>query len=67
MKKYRSAEKIEMYKNGGFRERYAMDNGNETTLFMNGHKLTRYTYSKNAEYQDGNGATYDHAKKCWIA
>ena len=64
--KFRSKEKQEAYNNGGFRERYAMEHGNATTVYINSNKCIKYTYSKLNEYQDANGATYDTIKKQWI-
>lgn len=63
---FRSEEKRTAYNNAGFRERYAMEHGNATTVYINGHKCIKYTYSKAAPYQDANGATYDTIKKQWI-
>lgn len=57
---------IEAYEKAGFRERYAMDNGNRSTVYINGHKCYKFTYSKYNEYQDANGAIYDTVYKCWI-
>lgn len=66
MKTYRSKEMKEAYDKGGFRERYAMENGNKTIVYINGHKCFKFTYSKHLEYQDGNGVMYDTIQKCWI-
>ena len=63
---FRSQEKQAAYNAGGFRERYAMENGNGATVYINGHKCIKYTYSSRAPYQDANGATYDTVKKQWI-
>lgn len=63
---FRSKEKQKAYNNGGFRERYAMEHGNATTIYINGDKCIKYTYSKLNEYQDANGATYNTIKKQWI-
>ena len=65
MKNFRSPEMATAYKNGGFRERYAMENGNKTILYINGHKCYKFTYSKYKEYQDANGALYDTVLKIW--
>lgn len=65
MKKYRSKEMIEAYKNGGFREHFAMENGNKSIVYVNNHKCFKFTYSKDAEYQDANGALYDTIEKRW--
>jgi hypothetical protein len=66
MKNYKSLEMQTAYKNGGFRERFAMENGNKTTLYINGHKIFKFTYSLYTAYQDANGATYDATAKQWI-
>lgn len=67
MKNYKSAELREAYRLAGFRERFAMDNGNRATLYINGAKCYKWTYSTANEYQDANGATYDTARRVWIA
>ena len=64
--KLKSIEKQTAYNAAGFRERYAMDYGNAATVYINGDRCIKYTYSKTAEYQDANGATYNTAKKIWI-
>lgn len=51
----------------GWRERYAMDNGNRATVYYNGEKCYKWTYSTADEYQDANGATYNTVRKAWIA
>lgn len=56
----------ERYEKAGYRERFAMENGNQQTIYVNGHKCYKYTYSKAKEYQDANGATYDTITKQWI-
>ena len=66
MKKFKSDEMKNAYILGGYRERYAMENGNKTTLYINGHKLLKFTYSRFNSYQDANGATYDATGKRWI-
>ena len=66
MKKYRSVDMINAYKLGGYRERYAMDNGNKNTVYINGNKCFKFTYSKNHAFQAGNGATYNADQKRWI-
>ena len=45
MKRYNSAEMKKAYESAGFRERYAMEHGNRTTVYINGHKCYKYTYS----------------------
>ena len=67
MKNFRSLELREAYNRGGFRERYAMENGNRATIYINGVKCLKFTYSTAAEYQDANGAIYDTARRVWIA
>lgn len=64
--KYRSDEMKKAYTAGGFRERYAMENGNKTTVYINGHKCFKFTYSANKEYQDANGAIYDTTRETWV-
>lgn len=64
--KFRSQEKQAAFNAGGWRERYAMEHGNATTVYINGNKCIKYTYSTGAAYQDANGATYDTIKKQWI-
>ena len=64
--KFRSSEKQAAYNAGGFRERYAMEHGNATTIYINGDKCIKYAYSTKADYQDANGATYNAVKKIWI-
>lgn len=64
--KFRSLEKQTAYNNAGFRERYAMEHGNGSTVYINGDKCIKYTYSANDPYQDANGAIYNTIKKIWI-
>lgn len=66
MKNYKSPEMKEAYKNGGYREHYAMENGNKTIVYVAGRKCFKFTYSNKKEYQDANGATYDTVRKSWI-
>lgn len=61
-----SREREKAYMAGGFRERYAMDNGTETEIEFGGDKCLRYTYSKDDAYQDGNGAIWDINRGKWI-
>lgn len=65
MKNFRSLEMKTAYEKGGFRERFAMENGNRSTVFINGHKCYKFTYSKSKKYQDANGALYDTETKLW--
>lgn len=64
--RFNSEELKKAYTVGGWRERYAMENGNKTVIYTNGHKCYRYTYSTRREYQDANGATFDTVRGCWI-
>lgn len=66
MKHFGSTEMREAYNNGGYRERYAMENGNKAVIYVNSQRCFKFTYSKNKEYQDGNGATYNTVTKSWI-
>lgn len=66
MKKFRSVEMKMAYENGGYRERFAIEKGNKTEIYINGHKCFKFTYSSRKEYQDANGATYDTVTKSWI-
>ena len=66
MKRYNSAETKKAYESAGFRERYAMEHGNRATVYINGHKCIKFTYSKSIEYQDANGATFDTVRGVWI-
>lgn len=65
--KYRSEELKTAYSLAGFRERYAMENGNRTIIYISGHKCYKFTYSTKKEYQDANGATFDTVRREWIA
>ena len=62
----KSVTDYEAFHSGSFRERYAMEHGIKKTVYVNGHKCFKYTYSPNEKYQDANGATYDIVKKKWI-
>lgn len=64
--RFKSNEKQTAYNNAGWRERYAMKNGDATTIYVNGDKCIKYTYSSAAAYQDANGAIYNTVKKIWI-
>ena len=61
-----NSETIKMYIAGGFRERYAMEHGNRATVYINGEKCYKFTYSKYIEYQDANGAIYNTARGSWV-
>lgn len=63
---FRSEEKRSAYNAAGWRERYAMEHGNAATVYINGDKCIKYTYSPKEPYQDANGAIYNTVKKQWI-
>lgn len=67
VKRFRSQEMVEAYNAAGYREKYAMENGNKGTVYVNGHKCYKFTYSKSVDYQDANGALYDTVEKRWRA
>lgn len=50
----------------GAREKFAMEIGNRQTIFANGHKCYKFTYSVYEPYQDANGATFDTVRGQWI-
>lgn len=56
----------EAWERGGWRERYAIQNGKRTIKTINGEKCYIYTYDNAEEYQDANGATYNTSRKSWI-
>lgn len=56
----------EAYNKGGFRERYAMENGKLEIVCINKHLCFKFTYDCEDSYQDANGATYDIVGKRWI-
>ena len=64
--KYRSEEMRKAYKAAGWRERYATENGNRATVYINGEKCYKFTYSTAREYQDANGATYNTVRGVWV-
>lgn len=66
MKKFKSEEARRAWAAAGWRERYAMENGNRATVYINGEKCYKYTYSTRAEYQDANGATFNTVRGVWI-
>lgn len=66
MKNYRSLEMLKAHQNGGFRERFAMDNGHKQIIFINGEKCYKFTYSSGLKFQAGNGATYNTVRNAWI-
>ena len=65
-KTFKNADLAEAYRLAGFRERYAMEHGNRTTLYINGDKCYKYTYSTAYIYQDANGAIYNASRRAWI-
>lgn len=65
--KFRSVEMITAYNAGGYRERYAMEHGNKSILYVHGNKCYKFTYSPHHNYQDANGAIYDTVLKKWRA
>lgn len=66
MERFRSLEMQAAYENGGYRERFAIENGNKTEIYVNGHKCFKFTYSSRKKYQGANRATYDTVTKSWI-
>lgn len=66
MRTYKSADMIRAYNAGGRRERYALENGNKTVIYVNGEKCYKFTYSPRKEYQDANGAVYNTVRGVWI-
>ena len=50
----------------GWREKYAMKNGNKSIKYVNGRVLYVWTYDKHREYQDANGATFDATNGRWV-
>jgi hypothetical protein len=67
MKRYRSEEMKKAYDAGGDRERYAMEHGNRSVVYEQGHKFFKFTYSSSHERQDANGAMYDTVLHQWRA
>lgn len=66
MANYRNEVMQRAYEAAGYRERYAMENGHKTIIYVNGQKCFKFTYSKYLEYQDANGATYNTVTGRWI-
>ena len=62
VKRFRKPDTVEAYNAAGFRERYAMENGNKSTVYLNGHKCYKFTYSKDVDYQDANCSILPHIK-----
>lgn len=55
------------WERAGVRERFAMEHGNKTVWFHMGQEMWKFTYSKNKEYQDANGATYNVTLGRWVS
>lgn len=66
MGRYKSETMRKAYETAGYRERYAMENGNKAVIYVNGQKCFKFTYSADLEYQDANGAIYNTVTKRWI-
>lgn len=64
--KFKCGDLAKAYAVAGWRERFAMENGNKAIIYINGTKCYKFTYSKHIPYQDANGATFDTARGCWI-
>ena len=63
----RKGDSLMAYNQGGFREKYAMDNGNKSKYIdSRGHEMWKFTYSLCKEYQDANGAEWDNTEKRWV-
>ena len=61
-----SALRREMWNAAGYRERYAMQEGNANTYTENGYTFVKFTYGTKREYQDANGATYCVQRHAWV-
>lgn len=66
MRTYKSETMRKAYETAGYRERYAMEHGNKSVIYVNGQKCFKFTYSTDLEYQDANGAIYNTVTKRWI-
>lgn len=66
MKTFKSDTMKKAWTAAGFRERYAMENGNRATVYINGEKCYKFTYNRDIKYQDANGATFNVARGIWI-
>ena len=63
----RAGDSLRAYEAGGFREKYAMDNGNKAkSIDHRGHEMWKFTYNDHREYQDANGALWDNTEKRWV-
>lgn len=67
MKRFSSETMRKAYTVAGFRERYAMEHGNKSIIYINGVRCFKFTYSTAQPYQDANGATFDTARGVWIS
>lgn len=65
MKKFLNEEMKTARSLAGWRERYAMEHGKRATIYINGEKCYKFTYSTENEYQDANGATFNTARRAW--
>lgn len=66
MQTHKSPVLAHAYSIGGAREKFAIDNGRLTIFYLHDEKCYKFTYSKDIEYQDANGATYNTVTKTWI-
>lgn len=66
MKHYKSDDMKKAAAVAGYRERYAMEHGSKTIIYINNHKCYKFTYSKYLQYQDANGTIYDTVSGMWI-
>lgn len=63
---FKSKILTEAYKAAGWRERYAMQKGNKSVVYIHGEKCLKFTYDKRIAYQDENGSTYNVDRRAWI-
>ena len=59
-------EKAKAYEAGGWRERYAIDNGVAIIVEYEKDVCMEFVYDKNDPYQDANGAMWDIDRGKWI-
>lgn len=62
-----SKEMQEAKETAGAREKYALEHGNKSIIYVHGEKCWKFTYSAYAEYQDANGAIYNTVQKRWVS
>lgn len=68
MKNYKSENMKKAYNAAGSRERYAMEHGNKTVIYIPGQgECYKFTYSSRDSYQDANGAMYSITRGAWIS